>query len=164
MAALEIERKFLIEMPGSDYLDSNAQRLDMVQTYLNCPKGITARVRKVEEDGSVKYIYTSKQRITAITCIEDEKEVTPEEYNKLLETEDKNRKPIIKTRYNLPYEGHIFEIDVYPFWTDKAVMEVELESEDEKFTVPPEVTIIKDVTGDVRYKNFALATGNIPED
>ena len=135
----------------------------MVQTYLECPKGTTARVRRVEAGGKVKYIYTAKQRISAITCIEDEKEVTEQEYNKLLEREDKNRRPIIKTRYKLPFENHIFEIDVYPFWQDKAVMEVELEGEDEQFNIPPVIKVIKEVTDDVRYKNFALASGNIPK-
>lgn len=165
MANFEIERKFLIEMPELDALKvQGAAELKMVQTYLQCPKGTTARVRKVEADGIVKYIYTSKQRITAITCIEDEKDVTQEEYLKLLEKEDKNRKPIIKTRYKLPFENHVLEIDIYPFWQDKAVMEVELEGEDEKFNIPPSIKIIKEVTDDVRYKNFALASGNIPED
>jgi len=164
LADFEIERKFLIEMPDLDYLtESGAAELKMVQTYLECPKGTTARVRRVEAGDKVKYIYTAKQRISAITCIEDEKEVTEQEYNKLLEREDKNRKPIIKTRYKLPFDNHIFEIDVYPFWQDKAVMEVELEGEDEKFNIPPVIKVIKEVTDDVRYKNFALASGNIPE-
>lgn len=164
MADLEIERKFLIQMPDLESLkEQGVAELKMVQTYLECPKGTTARVRKVETDGKVEYIYTSKQRITAITCIEDEKEVTQEEYLKLLEQEDKNRKPIIKTRYKLPFENHVFEIDVYPFWQDKAVMEVELEGEDEQFSVPDIIKVIKEVTDDVRYKNFALASGNIPE-
>lgn len=165
MAGFEIERKFLIKMPSLDMLkQQGAAELKMVQTYLDAPKGTTARVRKVETDGEVKYIYTSKQRISAITCIEDEREITQEEYLVLLEKEDKNRKPIIKTRYKLPFENHIFEIDIYPFWQDKAVMEVELSSEDEAFSVPPILEIIKEVTDDVRYKNFALASGDIPED
>ncbi len=162
MAGFEIEHKYLIEMPNSDMLETLV-RIDMVQTYLMSEKGTTARVRMTNTDGAVKYIYTSKKRLTALTCIEDEKEVTEQEYNKLLETEDKTRQPIIKTRYKLPFDSHIFEIDVYPFWQDKAIMEVELSTEDEEVQLPPSIAVIKEVTDDVRYKNFMLARGNIPK-
>ena len=63
----------------------------------------------------------------------------------------------------LPYDGKDFEIDVYPFWQDKAVMEIELTDEMETVMLPPEIEIIKEVTGDRRYTNAALAKA-IPED
>ncbi len=162
MAGFEIERKYLIQMPTEEVL-KEACRIDMVQTYLTSEKGTTARVRMAKTDDSVIYYHTVKKRLTALTCIEDEVEITEEEYNKLLATKDKNRYPITKTRYKLPYQNHIFEIDIYPFWQDKAVMEVELSSEDEEAQLPPSITVIKEVTDDVSYKNFALASGNIPK-
>ena len=57
----------------------------------------------------------------------------------------------------LAYEGKEFEIDVYPFWQDKAVMEIELTDETETVKLPPEIEIIKEVTRDRRYTNAALA-------
>ena len=59
--------------------------------------------------------------------------------------------------------NHFFEIDIYPFWRDKAVMEIELSSEDEDFEIPHEIKVIKEVTGDKRYKNASLAI-EIPRD
>ena len=57
----------------------------------------------------------------------------------------------------LAYEGKDFEIDVYPFWQDRAVMEIELADEAEAVKLPPEIEIIKEVTRDRRYTNAALA-------
>jgi CYTH domain-containing protein len=70
---------------------------------------------------------------------------------------------IIKKRYLLPFGGLIFEIDIYPFWHDRAIMEVELPKEDTPFEIPPGIEIIREVTGDSRYKNKSLAR-SVPYD
>ena len=38
--------------------------------------------------------------------------------------------------YYYQIENQYFEIDVYPFWSDKAIMEIELRDEDEKIVFP----------------------------
>ena len=81
----------------------------------------------------------------------------------LLLTADKSRRPVEKERLLLKSGEHIFEIDIYPFWCDRAVMEVELSSEEEAFTFPAGIEVIKEVSGDKRYKNAALAK-EIPND
>ena len=52
---------------------------------------------------------------------------------------------------------HTAEIDLYDFWQDRATLEVELATEAEAFTLPPFVTVLRDVTADKRYKNVSLA-------
>ena len=61
------------------------------------------------------------------------------------------------TRYCLTYKNQYFEIDVYPFWNDKAIMEIELRSETEPITFPDFIEVIKEVTDDEAYKNASLA-------
>ena len=73
------------------------------------------------------------------------------------------RKTICKTRYCIDYGAHTFEIDVFPFWDDRALMEVELSHEDERFTVPQGIRIIREVTSDKRYTNSSIAR-EIPQD
>lgn len=155
----EIERKFLIKYPGKAFLDTipDRDKSEITQTYLVSEKGVTARVRKrVYEDG-VKYTKTEKVRINAVSCFEDEHEITEAEYEAELAFADKKKNAIVKTRVMLRSENHVFEIDLYPFWMKQAVMEVELESEDESFTVPENIEIIREVTSDRRYKNASLA-------
>jgi len=89
--------------------------------------------------------------------VEIEQEITHGEYQQLLEQADPTRRTIVKTRYCLPYEGRMLEIDVFPFWDDRAYLEIELEDEEEDFTLPDWLHIIREVTKDKRYTNASLA-------
>jgi CYTH domain-containing protein len=83
--------------------------------------------------------------------------LSEEEYNRRMANRDPRRQTIRKTRYCLPYAEHIFEIDIFPFWSRQAIMEVELKSEKEEFTLPPFIRVIKEITGDPSYSNHELA-------
>ena len=165
MPPLEIERKFLIRMPSTARLlaEDGVRVKEMVQTYLSAPAGVTARVREVREAGGVRYIYTEKRRLTALTAEEEERELDEAAYEDALARRDESRSPIKKTRYAIPYAGHTVEIDIYPFWQDRAILEVELTREDEEFALPPYLTVLAEVTADRRYKNVMLAR-EVPHD
>lgn len=70
---------------------------------------------------------------------------------------DTKKHQIRKTRYCLLYGNQYYEIDVYPFWSDKAIMELELRREDEEIHLPKYIKNIKEVTDDESYKNASLA-------
>ena len=78
---IETERKFLIRRPDPAALAAlpGARVIRIVQTYLTAPAGVTARVRRAEENGGVRWIYTEKRRLSAMSAYEDERELTPEE-------------------------------------------------------------------------------------
>ena len=154
---MEIERKYLIAMPDEAVLQS-ADASEIVQTYLVSPKkGVTERVRARTSSGRAVYTHTVKHKLSAMTREEDEHEISAAEYAELLKRADAGRKPIRKMRYCLDYIGQLFEIDVYPFWTDRAIMEIELDSEEREVMLPPFIEVIKEVTGDGRYTNAAIA-------
>ena len=88
---------------------------------------------------------------------EEEREISQEEYQTLLTQADPTKRVLHKTRYCLPYRGKLLEVDLYPFWQDQAVLEVELEQEDDLISIPPELTVLREVTGDAAYKNAVLA-------
>ena len=71
--------------------------------------------------------------------------------------EDTTKRQIRKTRYCLTYENQYFEFDVYPFWKDKAIVEIELSDENATVIFPKEIKVIKEVTDDDAYKNASLA-------
>ena len=153
---LEIERKFLIPYPNIAELKAlpGCAALEIVQTYL-C--GGAARVRKSASENGCTYTHTEKRKISELTRIEIEREISEEEYIEHLKAADPAFRPIEKTRLRIPYGGHIFEIDIFPFWQDKAVAEVELKSEDEEIAFPHWLNIIDEVTFDPAYKNVSLA-------
>ncbi len=156
MNGIEIERKFLIEYPDASVL-SGCKRADIVQTYLCSPSDEEIRVRARTEGESTVYFKTVKKKLGGFCREELENEISESDYLELLKCSDPTRRPIEKTRYCLVYRDQCFEIDVYPFWTDKAIMEIELESEEQGISFPDGIRIIEEVTCDERYKNSSLA-------
>ena len=156
---LEIERKYLIRMPDTTCLAAQAgvRIKGITQTYLLDRPGVSARVRAVVEAGETRYIYTAKRRMSPLTAEEDEREITRGEYEAYLQSADPARHPIHKTRYAIPYAGHVVEVDVYEFWDDRATAEIELSREDEEVALPPYLSLVREVSADRRYKNAALA-------
>jgi CYTH domain-containing protein len=160
--AFEIERKYLIDYPDLNILE-NYPKSDIAQTYLKTNDGMTSRVRKRTSEGVTKYIFTEKKRITDVKCIENERELSAEEYEELLKLADTERRTVIKTRYCVPYNGRVVEVDIYPFWSDRAIAEVEMESENEEVCLPDFIKVIRDVTAEKAYKNASIAK-KIPDD
>ena len=66
-------------------------------------------------------------------------------------------RPIHKERYCLSENGLYYEIDIYPEWKDKAIMEIELHSEDQEIISPDGIDIIREVTDDPAFTNHELA-------
>lgn len=156
----EIERKFLIEFPDIKLLCAHGARvMELEQSYIEGG----GRVRKVTENGRVSYIKTVKKHITDLKREEKEWEITKEEYEKELENKTFGTETIVKTRYAVALYGFVYEIDIFPFWSDRAFMEVELENENQQFPIPDFLKIIKDVTFDKRYRNSSLARKIVTE-
>ena len=156
----EIERKYLIHYPDVALLrrQSGCETWEILQTYLRMGEGgQTRRVRRVTSDGQTRCFRTFKRMIDALSSEEDEAEITPQEYRALLEERDPARRPISKTRYRIPWAGHTLEFDVYPFWEDRAILEIELDSEDDAPPLPDYVRVMRDVSAERAYRNSQLA-------
>ncbi len=154
---IESEKKFLIEFP-----DLNALKIyypykyRIEQVYLDFELG-TRRIRKRTADGITLYYETVKMKISDSASHEYEHLIGEEEYNKLLKSADKTKRPVKKDRYCFVYDKQYFELDVFDFWSDKAILEIELCDGEDRVNLPPEIKLIKDVTTDFRYKNSQLA-------
>lgn len=160
----EIERKYLIAMPDPDFLEQNAVPSRIEQTYLlHSDPGVTARVRKRGREGAWTYTHTQKIRISDLRRIEDEQEIDEARYRELLRQADPERNVISKTRWVLPWRGEEFEIDIFPFWDDRALMEIELREEGQAVELPPQIRVLREVTGDRRYTNSSLSKKIVTE-
>ena len=163
---LEIERKFLIRMPDPQRLAAESTRkIRIRQIYLKLSGDAQSRRLRLSrpEGGEEKRYYTEKIRLTDRTRIEREREIGPEEWDALMAEADPERRVIEKTRWCVPSGPHTLEIDIFPFWTDRAFCEVELSAEEERFELPGWLRVIREVTDDRRYTNYALAL-SIPEE
>lgn len=163
--SIETERKFLIRIPSVSEMENQKDfRIrEIIQTYLQTENKKNARVREIVENGARTYIKTVKERISTLSCFEDESVISFEEYENLLLRADTEKQSIHKIRYSFEYCEHILEIDIYEFWDDRATLEIELANEDEEFAIPSFIEVIKEISEDGRYKNTNLAK-NVPYD
>ncbi|MCD8082534.1 MAG: AAA family ATPase [Clostridiales bacterium] len=156
---LEIERKYLIEYPDIAWLENQptCRRIEIIQTYLKSEDGSEVRVRQRGMDGNYVYYRTTKRRISGLKRVEVERRLSRDEYLTALMDADTSRHQIRKTRYCLTWQSQYFEIDVYPFWQDRAIVELELGDENAEIHFPKQLRVIREVTEEEAYKNASLA-------
>ena len=162
---IEIERKYIIKMPSVERMtEMEAYASDViVQVYLPSKSGETHRVRSRSGVSGIKYTETKKIRIDKMSVVEKEREISEEEFLMLSSSPRENTKPIEKTRHSFVFEGQVFEIDVYPYWKNTAIMETELSSREDKVRMPDLIEIVREVTGRFEYSNSAMSE-HFPEE
>lgn len=155
----ETERKYLIEYPDISLLEKRSTSIKRItQTYLCSERETDRRVRRSECEANTVFTFTEKRNLTRLTRLEDEREITEEEYEAYLLSADENFAPISKTRYCVPApSGQTAEIDVYLNITAFAVCEVELCDENEKVVLPDCIKLVREVTGEKEYSNRQIA-------
>ncbi|MBC8193369.1 MAG: CYTH domain-containing protein [Candidatus Marinimicrobia bacterium] len=145
---VEIERKFLIL---SDAYKQGITGKVYRQGYLNSEKERIVRVRIVGDEGFL----TIKGLSKGIQRTEFEYAIPLNDAGHMLE--NLCLQPIIeKTRYLIPYEGHVWEVDEFHGENQGLVVaEIEFSSKNEHFSKPPWVG--EDVSHDWRYFNSNLS-------
>lgn len=152
------KRKYLVEMPDLSALKEkyNALALDMMQTYLNVTQpNVERRIRQQRNGEDYLYFYTEKHIMEDGAKWDTEKPISEKTYIRYLMEGDSALHNVRKTKYRFIYEGCRLELDVYPFSADRAVLFVYSGSAEAK--LPPEISVIREVTGDPAYKNRRLA-------
>lgn len=166
---LEIERKFLVKLPRSwsdlaEMFDDIVDVKRIVQQYLTPKNGEPAsRVRKTVEGlgGDTKTVYHYNQKKpTGDTGVheETEREISEKEYQKYLKDASPSKCAVEKTRFVFNWHDQVFELDLFKgHLKGLAILEIELDDKDAKVELPPFLRVIKEVTKDKRFTNFALA-------
>ncbi len=166
---IEIERKFLIKRPDEALLSvlPGARRYEIEQIYLPGDENAVERIRRLVSDCGIEYFHTIKRRLTDLSRVEDEQRITEDAYAALKKLAGDNSVRIEKVRWKIPHEDFIFEVDLFPFWRFVAIAEIELETEDARFSFPDYLYVLREVTSEGIYTNQALASalreGNLPE-
>jgi len=144
----EIERKFLIDQQKWDILDKPAGKL-FRQGYLLTDKDKTIRVRATETMGFL----TIKGQTVGATRLEFDYEIPLNEAIELLDNFSQSE--LSKTRYDITFEGKLWEVDVFSGDNQGLIVaEIELESEDEAFSLPDWIN--EEVTHEAKYYNSNL--------
>lgn len=146
--AVEIERKFLFDPLK---LPPLGKPHTIKQGYVPA-EGATVRVRLKDD----KAYLTLKGKAKALVRSEFEYEIPTKDAQAMLD--ELCAPPLIeKRRYEVMYEGHLWELDIFEGENEGLYLaEIELSSPDEHFALPP--WVIKEVTDDRRYYNANLRT------
>ncbi|GAB2690257.1 CYTH domain-containing protein [Mucilaginibacter koreensis] len=146
---VEIERKFLVNAGQWQQLDKPVGT-PFEQGYLVSDAQRTVRVRATDKHGYI----TIKGATQGFSRSEYEYEIPVTEARELIERLTQNS--VKKVRYCIEYAGKTWEVDDFKDQNAGLLMaELELDSEDEKFELPPWVDA--EVTGDKRYYNSYLS-------
>ena len=151
------KRKYLIAMPDVAALAAkyNAVALDMMQTYLySANPDVERRIRQQRNGGDYLYFYTEKHTRPDGAKWVTEKPISEKDYIRYLMEGDNTLHNVRKTKYRFIYAGCRYEIDVYPFSDDRAVL---FQYGNVNADRPPELRVLREVTGDPAYKNRQLA-------
>lgn len=145
--AIEIEHKYLV---ANDLFKSLATgKTDINQGYLNRSPDRTVRIRTMGNKGFL----TVKGRNKGDHRLEFEYEIPLADAEKILELSEPGI--IKKTRYFVPFDGLIWEVDEFHGSLEGVIVaEVELPSKDFQYKKPPFVG--ENITGDPAYYNSNL--------
>jgi len=146
---VEIEHKYLVSVAEWN----NVQASDCVeirQGYLQTDPNKTIRVRT---KGNKAY-FTIKGKAVGASRLEFEYEIPVADANELLDKFCSNL--VEKVRHYVVHEGKTWEIDVFAgLNAGLIVAEIELNSEEEMYTLPNWVA--ENVTSEVKYANSNLS-------
>ena len=148
---MEIERKFLIDRAVAAARGADAERIE--QGYLAVDGAVEVRVRRRERRGCTLTIKAG----SGLRRIERELELADDAFAELWPLTDGRR--VVKRRAVLDR----IELDLYEGALDGlAVAEVEFDSEHEAADWQPPEWFGRELTGDERYANRALACHGAP--
>ena len=151
----EIERKFLVKRDDS-FKAMATSHSHIRQGYMAC-KGATVRIRMRDDKAYLKI--KGPSRNGGLSRFEFEREILVGEAEEMLKLCVGGM--IDKTRWLVPYEGHIFEVDEFHGMNEGLLFaEVELKSETEEFARPPFLGM--EVTGDKHFYNSHLLLNPYP--
>jgi len=147
MMGIEIERKFLIDETKLPTLKNG---YTIKQGYIQTVDHTTVRIRVRDKEAFL----TIKGKNQGASRLEFEYSIPLSDAQEMLKSLC-HTSLIEKTRYLVEHKGHTWEIDIFEGSNQGLIIaEIELESEDEDFSLPKWVS--EEVTDDVKYFNANL--------
>jgi predicted ATPase/CYTH domain-containing protein len=158
---IEIFKKYLVEI--NDEIiekvksETNVSYVHILQHYLKSPEGIEKRIRRREKDGNTIFYYSEATQLTPNTRIKRDRIISEKQYTDYSVEINHQLNIVDKERYGFIEKSRFFKLDIFAFDKTKALLSVQIPSENEEVIIPEYFNVIKDVTDDINYKNYYLA-------
>ena len=157
-AGVEIERKYLLPGPPPALVLESATSYAIDQTYLTATSGARRVRRRVGPDGE-RFWLNQKHALGGLTRSEDERELSADEYRRLLEEADPLSGTVRKTRHVIGHGAQAIELDIFTTPPGLVLLEVELDDAADVPDLPPAIAtlVVREVSTEATYTNHALA-------
>lgn len=153
----EIERKFLVRGFSAEFLsEARPVAVEIEQFY--APDGTRFRSRTLA-DGQQTFSRTHKQDVPGKPeeRIEATWSIGAADFHKA-RLENPNAPRIKKTRHCFDYRHYRLELDVFDGLDNLVLLEIETATAGEDVPIPDWIEVEREVTSEVAYRNYALAT------
>ena len=150
---IQKQHKFLVDKIDLNGLkDMHLVKLELEQFFVDASSTQNTMARKTTKNGESIYTSTIKRD----TDVSDEritisKKITEKDYNSLMEKIDDV--PIRKCRYCFTFGKQYYRLDIFENPKNLAILEIDLTNESKKVIIPEFITVKKDVTDDLEYRN-----------
>lgn len=163
-APLEIEDKFLLQYFNPEKLKKygvKTEAVEIEQNYLlsDVPNE-EERVRMRSWFDSHSFFHNTKIKSSDHPegRLESDRHIDSKLYLNLLRRKDHTKRSIKKTRYHFLYEGQYFEADVFQNQHEGLFILERERGLDSPTNLPNFLKVVKEITGDSAYSNYALAS------
>ncbi len=128
---------------------AQALKIDIEQIYLGSDS-YERRLRKRTLNGDSTYYYTVQKYDTLGTShVLTDKKISRKDYEEMLASED--YRVVNKTRYSFISDKKVFKLDIF----DDGIAILEIDSDE--YSLPSEIKVIADITGNIEFYNSSLA-------
>ena len=150
-----VEKKYLISMPDIEQLIKNkhCRKVHVKQHYLIDETNKEKEKIVLRRENKRNFYY----KVNKKNNVKYSHSITADEYINKLEDENKKYYNIYKDRYYYIFDSRCIKIDIFPFWKDKAILEVDILNNRENIKLPKFINVIEEVTDNEKYKNYYLA-------
>ena len=160
---LKKQKKYLININESNlnYLFENGVSSFIEQCYLVSPKDEEKRIRKTIINDSPSYELTIYEKNRNGKVLKSSKSISEKIYNELKEFKIPGSSDIRKYRVYFTYEDIYMYADIFvdgEKYEEYGYLEINL-SDGESLSIPPFIKVLKDVSDDQDYDNYAKAVG-----
>lgn len=153
---IQKQQKFLVDKINLEGLKNrHLVKLELEQFFTDENANENVMVRKTTKNGESTYSRTVK-RDTDIASerITTSRRITKREYNELASCSADI--PIRKCRYCFTYNNQYYKLDVFENPVGLVILETELTNKSKEVVIPDFLSIKKDITEDVEYRNVNL--------
>ena len=152
------QEKYSVDLLKSniDEVLNNSKCACIEQVYLEAEENVEKRLRKIEFNDSISYIFSVYKVINGKKVIIEENVIGKELYSNLLEFRDKKYGIIRKKRYYFTYDGGYFYLDIFNDNKEIGILETNV-LENEKVVIPSFISVLENVTNNDSYYNRMIA-------